>query len=97
MSRTMPKTDAPNMDEIKFSVPSELLRQALAIGDAEGVKPAELHRDCWKQGLSSVAEQSNKRLVNRKLTTKLAIVDLIERLPIDRYEEAIALLKSLKS
>ena len=95
--RTMPKTDTPNMDEIKFSVSSELLRQVLAIAAIEGLKPAEANRLCWMAGSSVLAEQSNKRLINQKLIAKVTIVDLVEGLPVEQYEGAIAYLKSLKS
>lgn len=94
--RTMPKSDAPNMVEIKFSVSPELLEQALGIGEVEGMKTAEIHRHCWTQGLAAVAEQSNKRLINKKLRAKSAIADLLEDLPTGKYEEAIAYLRNLK-
>jgi hypothetical protein len=60
------------------------------------MKPAEMHRHCWTQGLAAVAEQSNKRMINKKLRSKAEIVDLLEDLPTAKFDEAIALLKGLK-
>lgn len=67
LDEAMPRTDSPQMVEIKFSVPAPLLEDLLAIAQAEGWKPAELHRVIWERGFAAYAEGSNKRLVNRKL------------------------------
>jgi len=62
-----PRSNAPNMVEIKISVPEKLLNDALELAAAEGWKPGELHRIFWATGFSAYAEGSNKRLVNRTL------------------------------
>jgi hypothetical protein len=67
----MPKSRAPNMVEIKFSVPAPLLADALELAELEGLKPADLYRMFWVMGSGCYAEQSNKRLVNRQLRAKL--------------------------
>jgi len=66
----MPETNAPKMIKIDFSVPEALLKEALSIAEAEGWKPAELHRIFWEKGFAVHAEGSNKRLINRRLRTK---------------------------
>lgn len=63
----MPRTDSPKMVEIKFAVPEALLQDAFELADAEGWKPAELHRIFWERGFSAYAEGSNKRRVNKNL------------------------------
>jgi hypothetical protein len=63
----MPETDAPNMAYIRFAVPQPLLEEALELAQAEGWKPAELHRIFWERGFAAYAEGSNKRRVNRQL------------------------------
>lgn len=65
-----PQSNAPNMVEIKMSVPAKLLKEALEIADYEGWKPAELHRILWEKGFAVHAEGSNKRMVNRSLRRK---------------------------
>ena len=66
----MPETDAPKMEYVKFSVPAPLLKEALELAEAEGWKPAELHRIFWERGFAAYAEGSNKRGVNRSLRKK---------------------------
>jgi hypothetical protein len=66
----MPETDSPNMVPIKFYVPEPLLKDMLEIAQAEGWKPAELHRIFWERGFAAYAEGSNKRRVNRQLRNK---------------------------
>ncbi len=68
----MPKTDTPQMVEIKFAVPAALLEDALELARIEGWKPAELHRIIWEKGFAVHAEGSNKRLVNKKLRKEQA-------------------------
>jgi hypothetical protein len=96
--RKMPKMpdESEKMTEIKFSVPSKMLSDAIALGRAEGVSPSNLHRACWMQGLSLYSEQSNKRMINRKLTSKAEIIDLLDGIPTAKFSDAIAYLKSLK-
>ena len=67
---SMPETNAPKMIKINFAVPEELHQQILELADAEGWKPAELHRVVWVLGFNAYAEGSNKRLVNRNLRKK---------------------------
>jgi hypothetical protein len=74
LASPMPETDTENMEYIRFAVPAPLLREALELGQLEGVKPAELHRSFWLKGFSVYAEESNKRLINRRLRKK-AIAD----------------------
>lgn len=92
----MPRTNAPNMTEIKFSVPTALLRQVERIADIEETKISEMHRHCWVQGVAAVSEQCNKRLINKKLVAKGAIIDILDSIPAEKLEEAIALLKGLE-
>jgi hypothetical protein len=66
----MPKTDAPTMEQIKFSVPAPMLEQALALAERDGLKPAEFHRTIWMLGLSAYSEQANKRMVAQGLLRK---------------------------
>ncbi|PHJ59637.1 hypothetical protein VF14_08810 [Nostoc linckia z18] len=66
----MPKTNAPKMIKIDFSVPESLLEDALELAKAEGWNPSELHRVFWEKGFAVHAEGSNKRLVNRQLRKK---------------------------
>jgi hypothetical protein len=66
----MPRTSSPQMARIEFAVPEPVLKQALEIAEAEGWKPAELHRVIWLMGLNSYTEGSNKRLVNESLRKK---------------------------
>jgi hypothetical protein len=70
----MPETDTEPMDYIRFAVPAPLLKESLELGALEGVKPAELHRSFWLKGFAVYAEESNKRLINRRLRKK-AIAD----------------------
>jgi hypothetical protein len=63
----MPETDAQKMEYIRFAVPAPLLQEALELAEAEGWKPAELHRIFWERGFAAYAEGSNKRRVNRSL------------------------------
>ena len=65
-----PDINAPRMEKIYFSVPEPLLRQALDIAEAEGWKPAELHRIFWERGFAQFCEGSNKRLINERLRRK---------------------------
>ncbi len=66
----MPETNAPKMIKIDFSVPEALLKEAMAIAETEGWKPAELHRIFWEKGFAVHAEGSNKRLINRRLRSR---------------------------
>lgn len=68
----MPETNAPKMIKIDFSVPENLLEDALELAKAEGWKPSELHRVFWEKGFAVHAEGSNKRLVNKQLRKKQA-------------------------
>ena len=70
MEDPMPKTDAPTMEQIKFSVPGPMLAQALALAELDGLKPAELHRMLWVQGLALYSEQANKRMVAQGLARR---------------------------
>jgi hypothetical protein len=70
LDQPMPETDAPKMEYIKFAVPAPLLEEMLELAEAEGWKPAELHRFFWVQGFAAYAEGSNKRGVNRSLRSK---------------------------
>lgn len=63
----MPKTEAPTMDQIKFSVPAPMLEQAMVLAEKDGMKPAEFHRTIWMLGLSAYSEQANKRMVAQGL------------------------------
>ncbi|PMB00006.1 hypothetical protein CEN50_04995 [Fischerella thermalis CCMEE 5268] len=68
---TMPGTNAPRMIRIDFSVPEALYQEALELAEAEGWKPAELHRIFWEKGFAVHAEGSNKRLVNKHLRERI--------------------------
>jgi hypothetical protein len=70
MDAAMPETNAPKMTKIDFAVPTALLQDAEEMAQAEGWKPAELHRIFWEKGFAAYAEGSNKRLVNRQLREK---------------------------
>ena len=59
-----------NMVRIQFSIPRKLHDEAIALGEAEGWKPSEIHRLFWVLGFGVHAEASNKRLVNRNLRNK---------------------------
>lgn len=67
-----PDTAAPNMEYIRFSVPAALLEQANEMARAEGWKPAEFYRVVWTMGLGQYAEDSNKRLINKRLRAQVA-------------------------
>ena len=69
-SPTMPKTDAPTMEQIKTSVPGPMLEQALMLAEQDGLKPAEFHRTIWMMGLAAYSEQANKRMVAQNLVRK---------------------------
>jgi hypothetical protein len=69
---TMPETNAPRMVRIDFSVPEALYKEALELAEAEGWKPAELHRIFWEKGFAVHAEGSNKRLINRRLRSQIS-------------------------
>ena len=71
----MPKTDAPTMEQIKFSVPAPMLEQALALAERDGLKPAEFHRTIWMLGLSAYSEQANKRMVAQNLMERAKKAD----------------------
>lgn len=75
MDAAMPETNAPKMTKIDFAVPTALLRDAEEMAQAEGWKPAELHRIFWEKGFAAHAEGSNKRLVNKQLREKQKRVD----------------------
>jgi len=66
-----PRSNAPNLTEIKISVPASLLQEALDLAEFEGWKPAELHRIFWEKGFAAHAEGSNKRMVNHQLRIKI--------------------------
>lgn len=68
----MPETNAPKMVRIDFSVPEPLLKEAIAMAESEGWKPAELHRIFWEKGFAAHAEGSNKRMINKGLRSKEA-------------------------
>lgn len=68
----MPETNAPRMVRIDFSVPEALYKEALELAEAEGWKPAELHRIFWEKGFAVHAEGSNKRLINRRLRSQIS-------------------------
>lgn len=68
--KTMPRTESPNMEDIKFAVPEPLLRQMQDMAADDGWKPAELHRIFWESGFAAYAERANKRLVNEQLRQK---------------------------
>lgn len=70
VNEEMPETNAPKMVRVDFSVPEELLKEALELAAVEGWKPSELHRIFWEKGFAVHAEGSNKRLVNKKLRNK---------------------------
>ena len=70
LRESMPETNAPKMVKINFAVPEELYQQLIDLADAEGWKPAELHRVVWVLGFNAYAEGSNKRLVNKNLRQK---------------------------
>lgn len=72
MDPVMPKTEAPSMDQIRFSVPAPMLEQGLALADKDGLKPAEFHRTIWMMGLSAYSEQANKRMIAQGLMEKRA-------------------------
>lgn len=67
-----PDTAAPNMEYIRFSVPAALLEQANEMARAEGWKPAEFYRVVWTLGLGEYAEDSNKRLINKRLRSQIS-------------------------
>lgn len=69
--QTMPEINAPKMVKVDFSVPEPLYKEALELAEAEGWKPAELHRIFWENGFAVHAERSNKRMVNRGLRKRL--------------------------
>lgn len=64
------KTGQP-MVEIRFSVPSELAKEMLEVGESAGMSESAAHRYAWMLGTYQFFEQNNKRLVSRKLAIKL--------------------------
>jgi hypothetical protein len=73
--KTMPRTESPNMEDVKFAVPAPLLAQMMDMAAADGWKPAELHRVFWESGFAAYAERANKRLVNEQLREKRSAKD----------------------
>ena len=68
----MPKSDQPNLIEIKVNVPAALLKQALDMFDAMGLKPGDAHRDVWMQGVFKMAEDYNQVLMSEKLRRQIS-------------------------
>ena len=66
----MPKSDAPKMVKTEIYLPAPLLEQALALAEAEGIKPGEIHRFIWVLGLADYSERANKRMVAQGLLRK---------------------------
>ena len=66
----MPKIESPNMVKAQINLPAPLMEQALALAEAEGIKPAELHRIIWILGLADYSERANKRMVAQGLLRK---------------------------
>jgi hypothetical protein len=67
---TMPKSDSPKMVKTEIYLPAPLVEQALALAEAEGIKPGELHRFIWVLGLADYSERANKRMVAQGLLRK---------------------------
>lgn len=90
------KTDTPNMAEIKFSVPPGLLNLATELSEDDEVPLATFNRECWKLGLAQMVRQNNDRLTNRRMKLGAKLAELVEEIPQEKVEEAIAYLKGLK-
>jgi hypothetical protein len=71
MDATMPRTKAQGMTRIELYVPTALFQEAEELAEFEGWKLSELHRVFWENGFGVYVERSNKRMVNKRLRSKL--------------------------
>lgn len=95
-AETMPRSPAEDKENVTVAIPKKLRKQIRDIAEATGFKEAEVIRTAIAQGVSLMAEQTNKLLINRKLLSKAEIIEALDELPPGKLDEAIALLKSIQ-